>query len=145
MSKQYGTGSIELTKFPQFLIKEVEGVRCIILPLTGPNERLLKEKEGRVFENFSWKSVDWKDCTHAIEPNTTKEERAAKQYQPIIGNLKDYSANASAPATSGGWGASAPAPAPAASAPTTPPPPPPAATGNSFGGATGAQSDDLPF
>ena len=97
--KQFGTGSIELTKFPQHLIQQVNGIQCIILPLEGANSRLLNNSDGRVFLNFSWRENESQYSTHIISPTTTKAERDARVQFPIIGNLKEYKPQAQA-----GWG-----------------------------------------
>ncbi|MDM1049345.1 hypothetical protein [Sphingobacterium hotanense] len=106
MSNRNLNGSIALTKLPQSIIIEKQGksgmVRGIFLPIDGNN---LTEKDGAVYmdvrvtvreeaDQYGQNGFISKGIPSEVYKTLKDTPDALKAAQPILGNIKDFSATA---------------------------------------------------
>ena len=106
MSNRNLNGSIALTKLPQSIIIEKQGksgmIRGIFLPIDGNN---LTEKDGAVYmdvrvtvreeaDQYGQNGFISKGIPSEVYKSLKDTPDALKAAQPILGNIKDFSASA---------------------------------------------------
>ena len=106
MSNRNLNGSIALTKLPQSIIIEKQGksglIRGIFLPIDGNN---LTEKDGAVYmdvrvtvreeaDQYGQNGFISKGIPSEVYKTLKDSPDALKAAQPILGNIKDFSATA---------------------------------------------------